>query len=201
MSNDADYVPALPEHPELREIALAIERMGMFGEILDHRFRSLFVSSQTARSIGLTPDEGRGLLGLSLIARTFDERFAEIIRVTPESALAWTRHNVPIRRRYVHPGDPDFEEIFGEAASYAAQVEPVSEVPRAWHDTVSFPPNLRFRRTWLGDQEQTQLRINDDAGRFIGVLYLYRGTLPESLLHRLGRGDPRLYERIERVSE
>jgi class 3 adenylate cyclase len=33
------------------------------------------------------------------------------------------------------------------------------------------------------------------------VVYLYRGILPESLLHRLGRGDPKLFERMDRVSE
>ena len=53
----------------------------------------------------------------------------------------------------------------------------------------------------LGDQNQVQVRLNDDAGRFIGVLYIYRGTVPESLLHRLGRGDPRLFDRMARVSE
>lgn len=201
MSDDEAHVPPLPGHPELREIARALELMGMFGEVLDDRFRSVFVSSQAARAIGLSPDEARGLSGLSLIARTYDERYADIVRVTAESGLAWTRHNVPIMRHYVHPGDPDFDEIFRGIAHYAAGVEPVAAPPRAWHDTLSFPRNLRFRRTMLGDQEQTQLRISDDAGRFIGVLYLYRGTLPESLLNRLGRGDQALYERIERVSE
>jgi class 3 adenylate cyclase len=98
-------------------------------------------------------------------------------------------------------GDPDFDDVFGAVGSYAARVEPVATAPRAWHDTVSFPPNLRFRQMILGDQEQAQVWISDDAGRFIGVLYLHRGTLPESLLNRLGRGDPRLYERMERVSE
>jgi class 3 adenylate cyclase len=201
MSEEAPYVPPLPEHPELREIALVIERMGMLGEILDDRFRSVFLSSQTARAVGLSPDEARGLLGTSLIARTFNESYTDIVRVTEESGNAWTQHNVPIMRRYVQPGDPDFDEVFDLAGPYAARVEPVATAPRAWHDTVAFPSNLRFRRTMLGDQEQAQLRISDDAGRFIGVLYLYRGTLPESLLNRLGRGDQRLYERMERVSE
>jgi class 3 adenylate cyclase len=53
----------------------------------------------------------------------------------------------------------------------------------------------------LGDQYQSQLRINDDSGRFLGVLFLYRSTLPESLVQRLGRGDARLFERMDRVSD
>ena len=43
MSDDTSYVSLLPEHPALREIALMIDEIGMWGEILDHRFRSVFV--------------------------------------------------------------------------------------------------------------------------------------------------------------
>ena len=92
------------------------------------------------------------------------------MRVTEESSNAWMRHNLPIMRRYLEPGDPDFDEVFGPIAAYAAKVEPVEAAPRAWHDTVAFPSELRFRRTLLGDQHQVQMRINDDRGRFVGVL-------------------------------
>jgi class 3 adenylate cyclase len=104
-------------------------------------------------------------------------------------------------RRFLEPGSPEFDEAFGPTAKLAAEIDPVEIAPRAWHDIVSFPPNLRFRRTILGDQNQVQIRINDDSGRLIGFLFLYRGTVPESLLNRLGRGDPRVFERMERVSE
>ena len=104
-------------------------------------------------------------------------------------------------RRYLDPADPDFDEIFDSTAPYAAEIEPAESVPRAWYDRVAFPDNLRFRRSMLGDQHQVQLRISDDDGRFIGLLWMYRGILPDSLLHRLGRGDPQLFERMDRVSE
>jgi class 3 adenylate cyclase len=178
-----------------------IEDMGMMGEVLDDRFRSVFISREARRAMGVTADEARAMMGMSVIVRTTDERLADVVRVTEESGTAWARHNVPIMRRYVQPGDPDFDEVFGPVGPYAARVEPVEELPRAWCDTVAFPTDLRFRRAMLGDQHQGCLRINDDDGRFIGVLWLYRGTLGESLLHRLGRGDPGLFERMERVSE
>jgi class 3 adenylate cyclase len=44
-------------------------------------------------------------------------------------------------------------------------------------------------------------RVTDDSGTFIGAVRLIRATLPDSLLSRLGRGDPRLFERMNRVSE
>ncbi len=49
MSGDSPYVPLLPEHPELREIALVIEGTGMMGELFDERFRSVFIASETVR--------------------------------------------------------------------------------------------------------------------------------------------------------
>jgi class 3 adenylate cyclase len=201
MTDAAPYVPELPEHPDLREIALLIERTGMMGEILDDRFRCVFFSSESARTMGLSADEARAAIGLSLIARTTHESFADIARVDAESGNAWTKQNVPIMRRYVQPDDDDFDDVFDVAAGYARKVEPAEAAPRAWFDRLSLPPHLRFRRAMLGDQYQSQLRINDDAGRFLGVLFLYRSTLPESLVQRLGRGDARLFERMDRVSD
>jgi len=201
MSAEASYVPELPGHPELREIALMIEATGTMGEILDERFRCVFFSSESARTMGLSAEEARAVIGSSVIVRTFHDDFAEIARVDDTSGNAWTQHNVPIMRRYLEPGDPDFAEVFNLAAPYAAKVQPVEVPPRAWHDRLSFPPHLRFRRNMLGDQYQAQLRISDDAGCFLGVLFLYRSTVPESLVQRLGRGDPRLFERMDRVSD
>ena len=201
MEEGAPYSPRLPEHPELREIALAIEKAGMIGEVLDAKFRCVFISSETVRAIGMSADEAHSLLGLSTVARSTDQRTAGIIRVTEESGATWFEHNAPIMRKFLEPDDPEFEEVFGTSAKFAEQTEPIEVAPRAWHDIVSFPPNLRFRRTFLGDQNQVQMRISDDDGRPIGVLYLYRGMVPETLLNRLGRGDPELFERMDRVSE
>ena len=198
--DDSPYVPELPEQPELRELAQAIESAGLMGEILDASFRSVFFSTESARILGLSADEAKRLTGKSLIVRSLRED-AEIMRVTEESGTAWWQHNAPIMRRYLEPGDPDFDEVFGPTAKLAAEFDAVEPAPRAWHDNIAFPANLRFRRFVLGDVSQLHVRINDDAGRFIGVLNLSRGALPESLAARLARGDPRLFERMDRVSE
>ncbi|MGI9083862.1 MAG: adenylate/guanylate cyclase domain-containing protein [Aeromicrobium sp.] len=190
----------LPEHPELRDIAVAMEAAGMIFEIYDAHFRCAYLSSERARLTEVTADEALRQIGRSAIRGVLRED-AEIIRVSRESGTAWFQHNAPIMRRYLDPADPDFEEIFDSTAKYAAEIEPAESAPRAWYDRVAFPTNLRFRRSMLGDQHQVQLRISDDEGRFIGVVFLFRGVLPETLLHRLGRGDPKLFERMDRVSE
>lgn len=198
-----DIAPGLvpyPEHPDLRDIAVAMEAAGMVFEIVDARFRSVYLSSEWTRTIGVSDDEVRRQIGQSLLVRVLRED-ADIVRVSRDSGTAWFLHNAPFMRRYLDPADPDFNETFDSTAPYAAEIEPAEVVPRAWFDRVSFPTNLRFRRYLLGDQNQVQLRISDDDGRFVGVVYLYRGILPESLMHLLGRGDPGLFERMDRVTE
>ena len=188
MTDPAPYVPPLPEHPELREIALVIERMGMVGEILDDRFRSVFVSSQTARSIGLSPDEARGLLGMSLIARTFDPDYTEIVRVTEESGNAWTQHNVPIMRRYVQPGDPDFDESCSRAARRPMRrgLKPVGTSHPARGSRHGLVPAraLRFRRRDASATRSSAASCGSTTtpGRFLGV------AAPRCARHAAGRG-------------
>ena len=200
MEDEARGHSPLPEHPELRDIAVAMESAGMGFEIFDARFRCIYGSSEMARTMEVSADEARRMFGRSVIWRVLRED-AEMIRVNPDSGTAWFEHNAPIMRRYLDPSDADFEEIFDATAPYAAEIEPAESIPRAWYDRVAFPDNLRMRRSILGDQHQVQLRISDDDGRFIGIVVVYRGILPESLLHRLGRGDPQLFERMDRVSE
>ncbi|MGA8850314.1 MAG: adenylate/guanylate cyclase domain-containing protein [Aeromicrobium sp.] len=200
MADDDEGSLPLPDHPDLRDIAETMELAQMHFEILDERFRCVYVSREWIRFVELSPDEVRRQIGRSLVARVLRED-AEIIRVTPESGTAWFEHNASIMRRHINPGDDDFAEIFDAAAPFAAELDPAEPEPRAWYDRVAFPANLRFRRSLVGDQHQLQVRINDDAGRFIGVVFLYRGMVPDSLLQRLGRGDPQLFERMDRVSE
>jgi class 3 adenylate cyclase len=200
MVDDAPGRLPLPEHPELRAIAEAMETAGMLFEIYDARFRCVYMSSERTRLTEMTADEAPRHLGRSAIREVFRED-ADLIRISRESGTAWFEHNAPFMRRYLDPSDADFEEIFDSTAPFAAAIAPAEVVPRAWYDRLSFPPNLRFRRSILGDQHSVQWRVSDDKGRFIGVVILLRGVLPESLLHRLGRGDPKLFERMDRVSE
>jgi class 3 adenylate cyclase len=200
MEDDAPGPSPLPEHPDLRDIALAMEAGGMGFEIYDARFRCVYISSEFARVMEASADEVRRLIGRSAIWRVLRED-AEMIRVNPDSGTAWFEHNVPIMRRYLDPADADFDETFDSTAPYAAEIQPAEGATRAWYDRIAFPANLRFRRSMLGDQHEVQVRISDDNGDFIGIVAVYRGMVPDSLLHRLGRGDPRLFERMDRVSE
>ena len=172
----------------------------MSAEVLDTSFRTIFFSSQAARILGLTPEEAREMYGRSLIHRTLEGK-ADVMRLTEESGTVWFQQNAPIMRHFVDADDPDFNEVFGRTAPVAAEVDPIDEAPRAWQARISFRPNLRIRENLLGDVNNVYLRISDDSGSFIGVLVQHRSALPQNLEQRLARGDQRLFERMERVSE
>ena len=193
--------PPLPEHSELRNIAEAIETVGLSGEICDANWRLVFISSEEARIVGVDPSEVGRYYGKSLIRRQLED--PDHWTTTDESSADWWRLNVPIMRADLDPADdPDlFEEVFGALSEAARRVEPVQPVPRAWSSRHAFPDLEGLRTAWLGDVTFTDIRIHDTGGEFIGVVRLSRGDLPDHLLMRLARGDRRAYERMEQISE
>src|SRR4051812_44303459 len=100
MDDQPTTEPLLPEQPELRDVALAMESAGMVGEVLDDRFRTVFVSTQMVRLAGMTADELKRQYGGSLIIRGMRED-SDIVRVEHESGRDWFLHNAPIMRCYL----------------------------------------------------------------------------------------------------
>ena len=199
MAGDATGGPPLPDHRELRDVALAMEGAAVSGDILDARWRTVFISSELARLTGVPPAEVGRYYGESIVVRHLDHPLTwgsdEV------TAVAWWRQVVPIMRCYLQPGDPDFEAVFARNAAAAARARPVDVVPRSWQETVVFPPGHGFRASLFGGMTFLELRLNADDGAFLGVVRLCRVAMPEALLTRLGRGDQQLFERMDRVSE
>ncbi len=188
--------PPLPEHPELRIVAEALETTAIPGEILDAQWRVVFISSEEARGIGIGPSEVGRFYGKGLPRRQLED--AKYWAITDASSRDWWKVNVPIMRNYLDPDDDVFETVFGPLTKAAASVEP-GELIRAWSSTYSFPDDKDLRTSWLGDITFFDMRINDDAGAFIGVLRLETPDAPESLLARLARGDRAMHERMDAV--
>jgi class 3 adenylate cyclase len=188
--------PPLPEHPELREAAEALELAGISGEILDSKWRIVFISSEEARIIGVEPSDVSRFYGKGLPRRQLED--AEYYATTDESSRDWWKLNVPMMRAYLEPDDDAFDAVFGALANAAARV---ARVPpsRAWASIHSFPDLEGLRTTWLGDTAFLDMRINDDNGAFIGVLRLAKADAPDSLLARMARGDRAMHERMDAV--
>ena len=88
MEDDAPGPSALPEHPDLRDIAEALEAAGMIFEIYDARFRCVYLSGERARLTEVTADEAMRQIGRSAIRGALRED-REIIRISRESGTAW----------------------------------------------------------------------------------------------------------------
>ena len=168
----------------MRNIAEALETTAISGEICDAKWRVVFISSEEARIIGVEPSEVGRFYGKGLPVRQLED--AEYWATTDTSSRDWWKLNVPVMRAYLDPGDDAFAEVFGPLAEAAARVEP-GELIRAWSSTHSFPDHEGLRTSWLGDITFFDMRINNDAGEFIGVLRLATPDAPDSLLARMAR--------------
>lgn len=188
--------PPLPEHPELRSIAEAFEAAGISGEILDAQWCVVFISSEEARIVGIEPSDVGRFYGKGLPRRQLED--SDYWATSDDSSRDWWKLNVPIMRAYLEPGDAAFDAVFGPLARAAARVEPVKPA-RAWSSTHSFPDLEGLRTSWLGDTTFFDMRINNDAGEFIGVLRLATPDAPDSLLARMARGDRAMHERMDAV--
>src|SRR3954451_21783354 len=122
MSDGPQGGPPLPEHRELREIAEAMEAVRASGDILDARWRHVFISTKLARLNGVVPSEVGRFYGESMIVRHLE--YPTIWGTDEDAPLSWWRQNVPIMRRYLDPGDPDFDAIFSHNAAAAGRVTP-----------------------------------------------------------------------------
>jgi class 3 adenylate cyclase len=178
-----------------------MEHAGLSGEICDATWRIVFISSEEARIVGVEPSDAGRFYGKSMIRRQLED--SEIWATTDESSAAWWRLNVPVMRAYLDPDDDPalFEDVFAALRDTAARVTPADPPPRAWSSTHAFPDLEGLRTSWLGDVTFTDIRINGDDGEFLGVMRLSHGDLPDSLLLRLARGDRRMYERMQQVSD
>lgn len=187
----------LPEQPELRELAQALEEAGVAAEILDHKWRVVYTTSEDALGLGLDPAEMHHHYGLSLITR-------------PDRRPAWTTDRAtgsrfwraagPHMVRDVPPDDPDFDEVFGQQAPRARELTPAPPT-LAHRIEMDFAKLASYGESWGGSAHLVNIRLHDAGGHFIGTLMLAVSNLPQSLALRLGRGDIEMYHRMDRLRE
>lgn len=191
--------PPLPEDPDLRAIAEAIETHGAIGEVLDRKWRTVFITTELCRMMGFSSEEAKSYYGISPIIRNRDH--AEVWGTDDAGGLLWWDKVVPSLLHDVPPDDPDFEQVFGGLSRRAAQMEPASPPPLMIPLKQSFPGLAHLERTWDRDVEFLYMRVHDSTGRFLGIANISRPSVPATLAARLARGDLPMLERMGRLSE
>jgi class 3 adenylate cyclase len=187
----------LPEQPELRELAEALEEAGCAAEILDHKWRVVYTTSEDALGLGLDPAEMHHHYGLSLIIRP-DHHPAWV--TDRQTGGRFWRAAGPHMVRDVPPDDPDFDEVFGRQARRARELTPAPPT-LAHRIEMDFAKLASLNKSWPNPANLVCVRLHDAGGRFIGTLMLAIPNLPQSLGMRLSRGDIEMYRRMDRLRE
>lgn len=191
--------PLLPEDPRLRSIAEALEKNGALGEVMDSKWRYVYITSELCRMLGFSADQAADFYGLSPMVR--QRKFTETWGTSREGAASWWEKVAPSIVHDVPSDDPDFENVFGQTAEIARDVEPTSPPPILIPLTQSFPGLARMHHNWLGDVTFLYQRVHDEAGTLIGITNLSRPAIPPTLAARLARGNRKMFEQMDRLAE
>jgi class 3 adenylate cyclase len=187
----------LPEQPELRGLAQALEDIGAAAEILDHKWRVVFTSSEDALALGLDPAAMRHHYGLSLAVRP--QHHPDWV-TDRETGSHWWRAVGPHMVADVPPDDPDFDTVFGPLARRARELKPAQHT-LAHRLEMRFEKLASFSESHTGKANLLHIRLHDAGGRFIGTLLLAIQYVPQSLASRLSRGDIEMYHRMDRLRD
>ena len=181
----------LPEQPQLRAAAAALERARVVGSVLDRKWRTIFLSTE---QVAVFPDADLSTwLGVSQIVQTLERRLPFVVPV--ETRLRWWEALGPAIRHDVSPDDPDFEAVFGPMADIARDLE-----PRApdWAVVVERELTDDEARSliWHGRLTDVYLRVVAPDGAHVGTLHFFRPMLGDVVSARLSRGHAPMYERM-----
>lgn len=188
---------ALPEHPQLRSIAEAAERLGLFAEVFDHKWRTVYVTRELITGGGLSEAEAVGMLGHTQIAHVLEQG---VVAMPADARAQWWEILGPVMRHDVPPGDPDFEAVFGPMAGAARELEPRAAEPAIALERHT-EETYALDKFWYADSRDLYLRILDERGELAGTLFLSKPALGDALLARLTLGNTQMYERMHDLRE
>ncbi len=168
----------------------------MLGQVLDHKWRTVFLSSEQVEV--LQGEDVSGFLGTSQIVQVLDKRVP--VSVPLESRLLWWEALGPCIRHDVPPDDPDFEAVFGPMAQAARELEPrtpewATVVEREMRDDEA------RRWAWHGRVIDAYIRVTAPDGSHVGTLHINRPKVGDVLSGRLSRGDIPMYEQMLSMRE
>lgn len=175
---------------QLGELAELLDRHRWAAELLDERWRVVWVSEELQTLYGETRPEVLGLGDHILAARVRG------MTVTAADRESWLQTNVPLMIESTEGGIEAIEGMLApELTAVLDGIEPRSPPPR-WASGFEFVRgDFRGRVNYLGE------RLQDERGALVGFLYLYEPDLPASVLTLMVRGDRAMYERMAELVE
>jgi class 3 adenylate cyclase len=174
----------------LREVAEELAPYGWAAELLDTRWRLVWVSDE------LQTIYGREQLRLGAHILRSRRAFYDAGSAPHEKAEGWFQRNVPFMLEDSEGGREAIAEMLGaDFASVVADAKPRC-APPFWAGTIAFR-----RGEFFGSANYVAESISAKDVRLLGYLFLYGPTTPASLAALLVRGDRRVYERMAALLE
>lgn len=188
----------LPAQPQLRSAAAALEDGRIVGHVFDHKWRTVFVSTEQVGVFENEDVDWSPILGTSQIVQALDQLAP--LRIPLEYRLRWWDRFGPFILYDVPPDDPDFEAVFGPMAEAAREMEPRTP---PWavtieRDVVEVDVH---RLAWTPRVTDIYLRIPCPGGGHAGILYITRPNVGDRLAGRLTRGHESMYEQMLSLRE
>jgi class 3 adenylate cyclase len=176
----------------LRELAEQLDSYSWAAELLDDRWRVVWVSGELQVIWGETDAERLGY------GRHFLEARMPSVGglLSRPSAECWLQMNLPFML-HAKAGDTAALGAMmpGDLVHLLQDLEPREPPPR-WVSSFDFARGEFFGRVaYVGE------RVHDERGDLLGYLFLYTPDVPVSLISLLSRGDRRMYERMAALVE
>ena len=190
----------LPEDPVLAAVAKALNEGGYWAEIVDRGWRGVYMTDDTRRMYGgrseLAPYPlGMHSYGPERVSTGMEWRGGQFPLEIFRSAFAMfggvVLADTPGGREELRElVDPRLRDIVDELTPL--------EMPAAW--TSTFQGVFTGRGAGI-ETMSTMVRLRDDAGNIVGTALITKPAVGMAILTRItGMGDPRHFERTERVA-
>ena len=185
--------------PPLNEWAARIDGLRWSAVIGDADWNLKWVSRSLRNFLRVGDDADLGY-GLS-IGEAWSTREEWQRSATPESQIRLFGEVVPFFMAAMNDRGRDVRELLAEPfASLVEQVEPAPSVPLVWSSSFDYSdpqdPDLPPYRVNF-----CVIRINDDDGSPVGMLFVFFIDFDPNLMALLVRGDQAMYQRMARLVE
>jgi len=171
----------------LHELAECLDAHGWAAELVDDRWRLVWVSKELLKIHGERM-ESFGLGEHILVSRTKVLRRAGITR---ESGERWLRATGPFLLKATAGDRSQLAELLEpERARILDDCEPCP-APPFWTSTIEFA-----RDEYFGSLAYLGARVHDTNGELLGYLFVYGQDVPGSVAMLLMRGDRAMHERM-----
>jgi class 3 adenylate cyclase len=176
----------------LRELAEQLDSYRWAAELLDDRWRVVWVSEELQVIWGETDAERLGYGRHFLRARM--PRVGGLL--SRPSVERWLETHLPFML-HANAGDKAaLGEMMPSDLLRLLEAAERREPPPRWVSSIDFA-----RGEFFGSIAYVGERVHDERGDLLGYLFLYTPDIPASLISLLSRGDRRMYERMAALVE